>query len=123
MKSKSFSIKKRLISFKYAYEGLKILFKEEQNALIHFVAAVIAILASIYYNISTTEWALIVLAIVGVFGMEIINTSIENISDFISPGKNDKIKTIKDLGAAAVLLNAIGALIIAGLIFIPKIFN
>ncbi|HHH53548.1 MAG TPA: diacylglycerol kinase family protein, partial [Bacteroidetes bacterium] len=97
--------------------------KEEQNALIHFVAAVIAILASIYYNISTTEWALIVLAIVGVFGMEIINTSIENISDFISPGKNDKIKTIKDLGAAAVLLNAIGALIIAGLIFIPKIFN
>ncbi|HHH53811.1 MAG TPA: diacylglycerol kinase family protein [Bacteroidetes bacterium] len=123
MTSQKFSIKKRVKSFKYAFDGLKILFKEEHNARIHLVAAFVVIAASIYYKISTLELSLIVFAIIGVFALEIINTAIENITDFISPEKNGKIKIIKDLAAAAVLVSAIGAVVVAGLIFIPKILN
>jgi diacylglycerol kinase (ATP) len=123
MTSQKFSTKKRINSFKYAFDGLKTLFKEEHNARIHLVAAFVVIAASIYYKISTLEWSLIVIAIVGVFAMEIINTAIENIADFISPEKHKKIKIIKDLAAAAVLVFAIGAVVVAGLIFIPKMLN
>ena len=56
-----------------------------------------------------------------VFVAEILNTAIENIADFISPGKNDKIKKIKDLAAAGVLISALTAFSIALIIFIPKI--
>lgn len=123
MKSQAFSIKKRIKSFKYALEGLKTLLKQEHNARIHLAATFIAIGTGIFFKISYSEWGMIVFAIVLVFVTEIINTAIEDISDFISPQKNEKIKIIKDLAAAAVLVAAIGAVIIALLIFIPKIIS
>ena len=123
MKSQAFSITQRLKSFKYAFEGLKTLLKQEHNARIHLAATFVAIGTGVFFKISYSEWSLIVFAIVLVFVAEIINTAIENISDFISPQKNEKIKIIKDLAAAAVLVAAIGAVIIALLIFIPKIFS
>ena len=123
MKSQSFSITKRIKSFKYAFAGLKILLKQEHNARIHLAATFVAILAGVFFKISTSEWSLIVFAIVLVFVTEIINTAIEGISDFISPQKNEKIKIIKDLAAASVLVAAIGAIIIALLVFIPKIIS
>ena len=63
-----------------------------------------------------------VLAIVLVIAGEIFNTSIETIVDMVSPQKNEKAKLVKDISAAAVLVLAIGALIIGLIIFIPKIF-
>ena len=123
MKSKSFSIKKRLQSFGYAFNGLKILLKEEHNARIHFIAAVCVIAASIIFKISLYEWGAIVFAIGFVFTMEILNTAVENISNFISSDVDIRIKKIKDLSAAATLISAIVALIIGIAIFLPKIIE
>ena len=61
------------------------------------------------------------LAIGLVITSEIINSAIENISDFISPEKHDLIKKIKDLSAAGVLISAITAFVIGLIIFIPKL--
>lgn len=98
-------------------------FKEEPNFKIHVVATIMVIAAGLYFQLSTTEW----LAIVSVIGLvlltELVNTAIENIADFISPERHEKIKTIKDIAAAAVLISAIAALVVGMLIFIPKIFN
>ena len=62
------------------------------------------------------------IAIGVVFALEIINTSIEQIANFISPQEHDAIKKIKDLAAAAVLVGAITAFIIGCIIFLPKIY-
>jgi diacylglycerol kinase len=51
---------------------------------------------------------------------EIINTAIEQIANFISPDKNENIKKIKDLSAAAVLISAVTALSVGLIVFIPK---
>jgi diacylglycerol kinase len=112
---------KRLKSFKYAFNGLKTLFKEEQNARIHLLASSVAITLSIVLEINLIEWVAVVFCIGFVLVAETFNTSLENISDFISPEKNEKIKTIKDLAAAAVLLSALTALTVGLIIFIPKI--
>lgn len=116
-------VAERLKSFKHAFNGLRILFKEEHNAQIHFFAAVSAILAGFLFDISVYEWLAIVFAIGFVITMEIANTAIEGISDFVSPKKNDKIKRIKDLSAAGVLVSAITALIIGLIIFVPKFLS
>jgi len=121
MKNKEFSISKRLKSFVFAFNGLKILFKEEHNSRIHFVATVIVIFASIFFELNTYEWIAVIFSIGLVLTAEIINTAIENIADFLTIENNNKIKTIKDLSAAAVLISALTALIIALIIFLPKI--
>jgi len=123
MKSRKFFLKKRLISFVYAFNGLKILLKEEHNARVHFIAAICAIIASIVFQISACEWIAIIFAVGFVFAMEILNTAIENIADFLSTNTDNRIKKIKDLAAAATLVSAIVALATGLIIFLPKIIT
>ena len=123
MKNKKFSIAKRLKSFVFAFNGLKILFREEHNALIHLVATVIVITASIVFDLNTYEWIAVIFSIGFVLTAEIFNTAIENIADFLTTEKNEKIKKIKDLSAAAVFMSAITALVIGLMIFLPKIIR
>jgi len=123
MTQQKFSLKKRINSFSYAFNGLRILFIEEHNSRIHFLAAICALAAGIVLNISTLEWIAIVFAIGFVFTVEIINSSIEGIADFVSPDKHEIIKKIKDLGAAAVLISAITALAVGVIVFLPKIIG
>ncbi len=121
MGNQKFSFYKRLKSFTYAFNGLKTLFKEEHNARIHLAAAICVVIAGFVFELTTLEWIAIIFVIGFVFTAEIINTSIENIADFISPAKHEKIKNIKDLAAAGVLVSAVTAVIIGVVIFLPRI--
>ena len=123
MKHEKFSIIKRLKSFIFALNGLKILILEEHNARIHLVAAILVIIAGILLKISNVEWLAIIFSIGLVFALETINSAIENLADFISPDKNDQIKKVKDLSAGAVLIGAIAALVNGLIIFIPKFIS
>jgi len=58
-----------------------------------------------------------------VFIIELLNSSLESLADRVDPQLNELIMRAKDYGAAAVLISAIVALIVGGLIFIPKIFH
>lgn len=122
MKDKQFSISKRLKSFVFAFNGLKILMKDEHNSRIHFVISVLVIVASVLFGLNTYEWIAIIFSIGLVFTAEITNTAIENIADFLTTEHNQKIKIIKDLSAAAVLISAVTSLTIGLIIFLPKIF-
>ena len=123
MEQQKFSIKKRLESFKYAFNGLKLLLKVEHNSRIHLFVTICVVIAGFLFGISLLEWMLIVFAIGFVFSMEIINSSIEKLADFVSPAKHETIKIVKDMAAAAVLVSAITAAIIGLIIFIPKILD
>ncbi len=123
MTMKKFSIRDRMNSFPYAFNGLWILWKEEHNARIHFVAAICAVVAGVVLHISVCEWLAIVFAIGFVITLEIINSAIENIADFVSPERNEVIKKVKDLAAAGVLFSAFTALVIGLVIFVPKILD
>jgi diacylglycerol kinase len=121
MKHQKFSIIKRIKSFGFAFNGLKILIKEEHNSRIHIFATFCVLIAGFFLKLSATEWIAVAFAIGFVIAMEIINSAIENIADFVSPEKHYIIKKIKDLAAAAVLISAITAIIIGLIVFLPKI--
>ena len=121
MNNEKFSIKKRIKSFAYAFAGLKVLFREEHNSWIHATAAVLAITMGFLFRISPMEWIAIVIVIGMVFSAEIINSSLERTADFVKAERDDRKRDIKDLGAAAVLVCAMSALIIGLIIFVPKI--
>jgi len=122
MKQQKFSIRKRLKSFRFAFNGLRILLKEEHNSWIHLLAAICVLIAGFIFDISAFEWIAIVFAIGLVIALELINSAIENMADFVSPDKQAKIKKVKDLAAAAVLVGAVTVLVIGLIVFIPKIF-
>jgi diacylglycerol kinase len=123
MKQQNFTIRRRIKSFGFAFNGLKILFREEHNSRIHLLAAVCATIAGFILKISAVQWIAVVFAIGFVITIEIINSSIENLADFVSPDKHEMIKKVKDLAAAGVLVSAITALIIGLIVFLPGIIE
>jgi len=123
MRNQKFSIRKRIESFGFAFNGLKILIRDEHNSWIHLFAVFCVIIAGVFFKISVSEWISVVFAFGFVIALEIVNSAIENIADFVSPERHEMIKKIKDLAAAAVLLAAITAFIIGLIIFLPKILE
>jgi diacylglycerol kinase len=122
MKSEKFSFRKRLKSFKYAFQGLRILLLEEHNSRIHLVAAIIVIIAGLLLKISLMEWALLAIVIGSVFISELFNSALENLANHLSPGQSENIGKVKDLAAAAVLVSAFIAILTGCVIFLPKIY-
>ena len=121
MKNKGFTLRKRLNSFRYAFNGIRLLIQNEHNAWIHCIITICVIISGFIFNLSATEWISIIIIIGIVFSAEAINSAIESISDLVSPEYNEHIKQTKDLAAGAVLIVAIIAVIIGLIIFIPKI--
>lgn len=121
MNSNKFSLKSRLGSFKFAYQGICSLLRNEHNSRIHLMAAIVALGTGICLKISIIEWSILIIVIGIVFLTELLNTSLEKLADIINPEWNEQIKKAKDYAAAAVLISAIIAIVTGGLIFIPKI--
>lgn len=123
MKNDGFTLRKRLRSFKFAFNGIKLLITKEHNAWIHCFAAVCVVIAGFILRLSATEWIAVVFAIGTVLAAEAVNSSIEALADLVSPGYNEAIKRTKDLAAGAVLILAIAAAIVGLIIFVPKIME
>jgi len=118
---KKFSLKKCLKSFRYAFAGLVELFREENNAKVHALAAVLVIAVGFLLRVSAAEWVALVFAIGLVFAAECFNSSIERLCDVVQPEQDPRIKATKDLAAGAVLACAVAAAVIGLIIFVPKI--
>ena len=114
--------KKTIRSFRYAFAGVLALFQSENNARVHFLAAVAAVVLGILLKLTAVEWALVALCIGGVWGAEAFNTALEKLCDLVSPNIHPQIKAIKDLAAAGVLLVVLGAVVVGIIVFIPKLW-
>ena len=123
MKNDGFTLKKRLKSFTFAFNGIRLLITHEHNAWIHCFAAICVITAGFYFHLNQTEWIAVIFAIGLVLSAEAVNSSIETLCDLVSPEYNENIKKTKDLASGAVLILAITAAIIGLIIFIPKLIN
>lgn len=117
------AFKKRINSFGYAFKGIAHVFVSQINFRIHVLAAIFALFLGFYLDINYTEWALLTITISLVFAAELINSSIEYLTDLVSPEWNEKAGKIKDMAAAAVLILAISSVVIAFLLFGPKIIE
>ena len=113
----------RLRSFGHAFRGLKTLLQTQHNARIHALATVLVIAAGALAGLTVTEWALIALAVIGVLATEALNTAIEFLVDLASPEQHPLAAKAKDVAAGAVLIAAIGSVVVAGLVFGPHVLK
>jgi diacylglycerol kinase (ATP) len=114
-------LKKRIKSFGYAGRGIRIVFGTETNMKIHICIAILVLISGFSFRITTTEWIACLLCIGMVFGMEMVNTAIENIVDLASPKHHPLAGKAKDIAAGAVLICAIVSVIVGLLVFGPKL--
>jgi diacylglycerol kinase len=113
----------RLRSFGHAFRGLKVLLQTQHNARIHAVATLLVLAAGALFGISPVEWAVVALAVAGVWAAEALNTAIEFLVDLASPELHPLAAKAKDVAAGAVLVAAIGSLVVGALVFGPHVLK
>lgn len=115
-------VRSRLLSFRHALRGWWYVLRTQRNAWIHVNIAVAVFAAALWLRLSALDWAIIILTAAMVFTAEFLNTAIEAVVDLASPQKHPLAKVGKDVGAGAVLIAAIAALLIGALILGPPLW-
>jgi diacylglycerol kinase (ATP) len=117
----TFSFSGRIRSGTHALHGIIEMLKSQHNAWIHLLATVCVVVAGAVLGVSTTQWCLLVLVMTTVWVAEGLNTAFEYLCDVASPEFHPLVKKSKDVAAGAVLLSAVGAVLVGLIIFIPYV--
>lgn len=118
-----FDIRRLIKSFAFAAAGVKHALQYDQNLRIHFVAAFIVIVVSIFLGVSHFEMGILGIMILLVIITEMINTAIERMVDLITKEHREDAKIAKDVASGMVLVSVVGSLIVGFLIFVPRILE
>lgn len=115
--------KKRYNSFKFAIRGMNAAFRSEPHMRLHVLSALGVIGAGLFFDVTTSEWCLLIGCIGFVITAEIFNTAIEALTNLVSPDWHPLAGKTKDLAAGAVLVASITAAIIGIIIFLPYLLS
>lgn len=113
--------RKFIRSFKHARAGAEHALRTQRNIWIHLFIGLLAILAAVWLRVTLTEVAILTLTIIFVVVTEMINTAIEEVVNLAKPETHPQAALAKNVAAGAVLLAAIGSVIIGFLILIPRL--
>lgn len=110
-------------SFGHAFHGWAYVLRTQHNAWIHALAATLVFILALWLGLPPRDWAVLILTIAFVFSAEFINTAIEAVVDLLSPSRHPLAKVGKDVGAAAVLIAALAAILVGLLILGPPLIE
>ncbi len=113
----------RIQSFRHAFRGWHYALRTQRNAWIHSVIATAVFIVGLWLQLPPRDWAVIILTAALVFSAEFLNTSIEAVVDLASPDHHPLAKIGKDVGAAAVLVSALAAILIGLLLLGPPLLQ
>lgn len=119
-----FDISKLFKSLTCAFHGLKQVIHREQNFRLELTAAIFVIALGLFFKINTVEWIWILASITLVLSLELLNTSIERLTDLVvDKRKTGLARQAKDIAAAGVLITVFQSIIAGLVIFGPKVIN
>ena len=106
---------------RFAIQGIGTMLRTQHNAWIHAAATVAVIVTGAVLRLSAPEWCWIVLAVMAVWTAEALNTAFEYLTDVASPDFHPVAGLAKDVAVGAVLISAIGAVVIGLLVLGPHL--
>ena len=112
----------RVAAFRHALAGWWYVLRTQRNAWIHATTSTVVLALGLWLGLGRLEWAIILLAIAGVWMAEFINTALEAVVDLASPDLHPLAKVGKDVAAAAVLVGAVTAVLVGLLILGPPLW-
>jgi diacylglycerol kinase (ATP) len=111
----------RIRSIRCAFVGIRVMISSQHNAWIHAAATVAVALGGLYFGLTKAEWCWVILAVISVWTAEALNTAFEFLTDVASPEFHPLAAKAKDVAAGAVLIAAIGSILIGLVIFGPYV--
>ena len=96
--------------------------KSERNFQIEVFALLINLFLIVFLKLNTVDAAIILIVSFAVLSLEILNTAIEKVCDIIQPEFDLRIKVIKDISAAAVVLMALASVVVGVLVYLKYLF-
>jgi diacylglycerol kinase len=112
----------RLISFRFALEGILHVLKTQPNARIHAAISLAVIGVGLWLELSGIEWAILAVMMAVVWVAEFVNTAMEAAVDLATVERHPLAKIAKDTAAGGVLVAAILAVIVGLLILGPPLW-
>jgi diacylglycerol kinase len=116
-------VRSRITAIGHASRGWWHVLKTQHNAWVHSIVATIVFALGLWLGLPARDWAVLVLTVAMVFTAEFINTAIEAVVDLASPERHPLAKVGKDVGAGAVLVAALAAVLIGVLILGPPLWE
>ena len=117
-----YRLSKLIAAFGFAFEGLWHVLRSQRNAQIHLLIGACAVALGAVLGLARWEWLILVLTITLVLTLETVNTALEAAVDAAIPEYHPLVKIAKDTAAGAVLIAAIGAVVVGCLLFIPHLW-
>jgi len=116
-------VRSRIHSLGHALRGWWYVMRTQRNAWIHAGIAIAVFIVAFWLQVGARDWAVIALTVAMVFAAEFLNTAIEAVVDLASPQMHPLAKIAKDVGAGAVLLSALAAVVIGVLLLGPPLWT
>ena len=113
----------RIRSIRCALVGVRLMIASQQNAWIHAAATLAVVAVGLYLGLTNAEWCWIVLAVISVWTAEALNTAFEFLTDVASPQFHPLAAKAKDVAAGAVLITAVGSVMIGLLVLGPHVMT
>jgi diacylglycerol kinase (ATP) len=101
-----------------ALRGCGIAFRHQTSFWVHAVCAIAVLLAGLVVHLQPWQWCAVLLCIVAVLAAEMLNTALEQLAQAVDRDYNPHIRDALDMGSAAVLLAATGAVVIGAVVFL-----
>ena len=108
-------------SFKFAWRGVVHTFQTEGNFRIMAVVFVLVVAAGLFFGLTPTEWALVLICCGVTLGAELLNTAVEAVVDLVSPRYHARAAKAKDAACGASFLAALFSTAVGLIIFVPYI--
>jgi diacylglycerol kinase len=109
-------------SFRYAFAGIAYLLRTQPNVRIHLVITLAVVVTGLWVGLPTRDWAVIAMTVGLVFTAEAFNTALETTVDLATAEHHPLAKVSKDVGAGAVTLAAIAAVVVGLLLLGPPLW-
>jgi diacylglycerol kinase len=106
--------------FADAFHGLSLVLRHKA-VRIQFLLAILALIGGTVIRLTYGEWLAFLVMITMVLTAEVFNTAIERIGDALNGQYDQRIREIKDISAAAVLLSSMGALAVCLIALIRRL--
>jgi diacylglycerol kinase (ATP) len=105
-------------SFRFALNGVLLSFRTQRHLRIHFILAVLVLIAGFLWRLSRPELLVLIGAISLVIIAELFNTALETVVDLVTPDYHPLAKVAKDVAAGAVLVASVNAALVGVLLFL-----
>ena len=110
-----------IAKFHYAFRGLGLGLREQNSFLVHAPIAVAVLLAAMLFRVTQAEWCILTLCIIVVCSAEMFNSALEHMAKAVSREYREELRDSLDTAAAAVLVAALGSVVIGAIIFAPRL--